>query len=222
MHVPGTRCSKLNRVKLNAAFCRNLGKTFPRKVRGTADPSTSLGMTKEMATVSWKVVAGPVHFLSPWVGRLPQGNENASSFSGQSSGNGRPFLCHPERTRISYFTALNGATCVVLPKENHMQLIEAATLDRKSGEAEGSAVPRTFRGNAGPMLKENCHLDCPGVPWDRSVPGFPATQHSKRLNPCPSSRAFPYLRKYSWLNADVARSFRLKSHRAAYHYGTAA
>src|SRR5271163_984805 len=39
-------------------------------------------------------------------------------------------------------------TDVVLPKENHMQLTEAATLDRKSGEAEGSAVPRTFLGNA--------------------------------------------------------------------------
>src|SRR5580692_11310338 len=52
-----------------------------------------------------------------------------------------------ERTRISYFTALTRATYVVLPKENHMQLTEAATLDRKSGEAEGSAVPRTFPGN---------------------------------------------------------------------------
>ena len=50
-----------------------------------------------------------------------------------------PF-CHPERTRISYFTALTGATYVVLLKENHMQLFEAATLDRKSGEAEGPAV----------------------------------------------------------------------------------
>jgi len=29
-----------------------------------------------------------------------------------------------------------------------MQLTEAATLDRKSGEAEGSAVPRTLPGNA--------------------------------------------------------------------------
>jgi hypothetical protein len=43
------------------------------------------------------------------------------------------------RTRISYFAALTGATYVVLPKENHMQLTEAATLDRKFGEAEGSA-----------------------------------------------------------------------------------
>jgi hypothetical protein len=56
-------------------------------------------------------------------------------------------ICHPERTRISYFTGLIGATCVVLPKENHMPLTEAATLDRKSGGAEGSAVPRTFLGN---------------------------------------------------------------------------
>ena len=57
-----------------------------------------------------------------------------------------PF-CHPERTRISYFTGLTSATFVVLPKENHMQLTEATTLDRKSGEAEGSAVLRPLPGN---------------------------------------------------------------------------
>jgi hypothetical protein len=51
------------------------------------------------------------------------------------------------RTRISYFTGLTGAAYVVLLKENHMQLTEAVILDRKSGEAEGSAVLRTFRGN---------------------------------------------------------------------------
>jgi hypothetical protein len=39
-------------------------------------------------------------------------------------------------------------TYVVLPKENHMLSTEAATLYRKSGEAEGSAVPRTSLGNA--------------------------------------------------------------------------
>jgi hypothetical protein len=38
-------------------------------------------------------------------------------------------------------------TYVVLLKENHMQLTEATTLDRKSGGTEGSAVQRTFRGN---------------------------------------------------------------------------
>jgi hypothetical protein len=52
-----------------------------------------------------------------------------------------------ERTRISYLTALPGDHAVVLRKENHTQLTEAATLDRKSGDVEGSAVPRTFRGN---------------------------------------------------------------------------
>jgi hypothetical protein len=70
-----------------------------------------------------------------------------ASVHNHSLWNRRPFLCHPERTRISYFTALTSATYVVLPKENHMQLTEAATLDRKSGEAEGSAVPRTYPGN---------------------------------------------------------------------------
>jgi hypothetical protein len=59
-----------------------------------------------------------------------------------------PILCHLERTRISYLTALTSATGVVLFKEDHMQLTEAATFDRKSGEGEGSAVLRTFRGNA--------------------------------------------------------------------------
>jgi hypothetical protein len=39
-------------------------------------------------------------------------------------------------------------TYVVLLKENHMQLTEAATLNRKSGGAEGSAVPRASPGNA--------------------------------------------------------------------------
>jgi hypothetical protein len=58
-----------------------------------------------------------------------------------------PFPCHPARTRISYLTALTDATYVVLPKENHKQLAEATSLDRKSGGVEGSAVPRTSPGN---------------------------------------------------------------------------
>src|SRR5277367_536270 len=44
-------------------------------------------------------------------------------------------------------------TYVVLFKENHMQLTEAATLHRKSGGAEGSAVPRTFLGNVFQLLR---------------------------------------------------------------------
>ena len=38
-------------------------------------------------------------------------------------------------------------TYVVLLKENHMQLTEAATFDRKSGEAEGSAVRHSGASN---------------------------------------------------------------------------
>jgi hypothetical protein len=79
-----------------------------------------------------------------------------------------PF-CHPERTRISYLIALTGATYVVLRKENHMQLTEATTLDRKSGEAEGSAVPRTSpgnvfsRGRSDPVLSRRRHMRHPRI-----------------------------------------------------------
>ena len=45
-------------------------------------------------------------------------------------------------------------------------LIEAASLNRKSGEAEGSAVPRIFRGNVLTLLSTRCPLPCHP---DRSV-----------------------------------------------------
>ena len=64
-----------------------------------------------------------------------------------------------ERTRISYFTALAPATYVVLLKENHMQLTEAATLDRKFGEVEDVHFRRPLLGTRNTMLKQNCHLD---------------------------------------------------------------
>ena len=77
------------------------------------------------------------------------------------------FLCHPERTRISYLTALTGATFVVLPKENHMQLTEATTLDRKSGEAEGSAV----RHSCAPLLPaHNRHQASPNPHGKTNLP----------------------------------------------------
>jgi hypothetical protein len=44
-------------------------------------------------------------------------------------------------------------------KENHMHLIEAATLNRKSGAAEGSAVPRTHRGRKNIPLNMNLYPD---------------------------------------------------------------
>ena len=42
---------------------------------------------------------------------------------------------------------------MVLPKENHMQSAEAATLDRKSGEAEGSAVRPSGFPNSGVLTQ---------------------------------------------------------------------
>jgi hypothetical protein len=60
-----------------------------------------------------------------------------------------PTLLFVIRSALGFPTSpLSPATTyVVLPKENHMQFTEAATLDRKSGEAEGSAVLRTLHGN---------------------------------------------------------------------------
>jgi hypothetical protein len=51
-----------------------------------------------------------------------------------------PPLCHPERSRISYFTALPAATYAALRKESRMKSTEATVFDRKSGGAEGPAV----------------------------------------------------------------------------------
>jgi len=80
-----------------------------------------------------------------------------------------PTLCHPERTQISCFTATLATTYVVLPKENHMQSTEAATLDRKSGAAEGSAVRLSVFPNSScqpPTPKPRCH-PAPAVPIPR-------------------------------------------------------
>jgi hypothetical protein len=52
----------------------------------------------------------------------------------------KPPLCHPERTQISYFTALPAATYAALLKESRMKSTEATVFDRKSGAAEGPAV----------------------------------------------------------------------------------
>ena len=52
----------------------------------------------------------------------------------------KPPLCHPERTQISYFTALPAATYAALRRESRMQSTGAAVFDRKSGGAEGPAV----------------------------------------------------------------------------------
>jgi hypothetical protein len=59
-------------------------------------------------------------------------------------------------------------------------------LYRKIKKSQTPGKPRDlqFRGplleTRNTMLKQNCHLACPGVPWDRGVPEFPATLHWKR------------------------------------------
>jgi hypothetical protein len=57
----------------------------------------------------------------------------------------KPPLCHPERTQISYFTALPAATYAALLKESRMKSTEATVFDRKSGAAEGPAVRLDFK-----------------------------------------------------------------------------
>jgi hypothetical protein len=59
----------------------------------------------------------------------------------------RPPLCHPERTRISCHAALDRTTNAPFSKERRMKFAKATKFNRKSGEAEGSAVPRTIPGN---------------------------------------------------------------------------
>jgi hypothetical protein len=83
----------------------------------------------------------------------------------------RPPLCHPERTRISYFTALPAATYAALRKESRMRSTEATVFDRKSGGAEGPAVcPGSRTKVSVPLvLPQNRHPACPGLPWERSA-----------------------------------------------------
>jgi hypothetical protein len=52
----------------------------------------------------------------------------------------RPNLCHPERTRISYYTAPETTLFAAFIKESRMSFGEPIGLNRKSGAVEGSAV----------------------------------------------------------------------------------
>src|ERR1700733_15679366 len=97
-------------------------------------------------------------------------------------------LCHPERTRISYFTAPPAATYAALRKESRMKSTEATLFDRKSGAAEGPAAAPAgnsiclslgIRSAVRPgsrtkvsvpsVFPQNRHPACPGLPWERSA-----------------------------------------------------
>jgi hypothetical protein len=79
--------------------------------------------------------------------RPTQGDEKRLLSSNRSPWKRRTPLCHPERTRISYYAAPEMATCAAFIEESRMKFADPTKLDRKSGAAEGSAVPRTFLGN---------------------------------------------------------------------------
>src|SRR6267142_1745375 len=69
-------------------------------------------------------------------------------------------------------------TDVVLSKENHTQLTEAATLDRKSGEGEGSAV----RHSCAPLLPaHNLRQSSPNPHGNTNSPlSFPVSRSGPR------------------------------------------
>src|ERR1700722_19384742 len=85
-------------------------------------------------------------------------------------------LCHPERTRISYFAALPAATYAALRKESRMISAEATAFDRKSGGGEGPAVRPGFRTKVSVplVLPQNRHPCSSASQMDR------VTQHSWR------------------------------------------
>jgi len=66
-----------------------------------------------------------------------------------------------ERTRISDYAAPKMTSFAAFIKESRMSFAEPIGLNRKSGAAEGSAVPRTFLGNV----------------FRQSVPGFSTTRN---------------------------------------------
>ena len=116
----------------------------------------------------------------PSIGSRNQNGEKCGLGRQSSAGGAAPHssFVHWARTRISYFTALTSTTYVVLSKVNHMQLTEAAILDRKSGVAEGSAVLRTLPGDVFDRSAAQWRA-CPGVPWGpRFRFGFSHTLYS--------------------------------------------
>jgi hypothetical protein len=104
---------------------------FPGEVRGTADPSASLGMTKESATLPWKSGCWTEGFL-----RL-----------------GSQGICYKK------FVISTGVAIDLWPTQGNGKRLGPATTFYATvalsfvipSEAEGSAVLRTFRGDVLPQ-----------------------------------------------------------------------
>jgi hypothetical protein len=78
---------------------------------------------------------------------------------------GSAALAFVNPTRVSYYAAPKMTSFAAFIKESRMRFAEPIGLNRKSGAAEGSVVPRTFPGNV----------------FRRSVPGFPIKLLSNRV-----------------------------------------
>jgi hypothetical protein len=80
---------------------------------------------------------------------------------------------------------------VVLFKENHMQLTEVTTLDRKFGEGEGSAVRHSC---APPLSAHNLRQPPPNLHGNTNlpfvIPGFQERSEEPQM-PRPRSPGFP-------------------------------
>ena len=109
-------------------------------------------------------------------------------------------------------------THVVLSKENHTQLTEAATLDRKSGGAdlsrravEGSALPRTLLGNVFQEREDLCHR-ASLYPASRTRP--PVQQHPpNETRPCePDPQPAPCAEPRSFLLPSTVSKSPHRSH----------
>jgi hypothetical protein len=105
----------------------------PGEVRATTDPSAAPGMTKGIGALSTKrsYDGSELRIVHPVTNVLWKC---------------RALLCHPERTRISCHAAPDTAACAPFSKERRMEFANATKFYRKSGVAEGSAVPRTSPG----------------------------------------------------------------------------
>ena len=104
-----------------------------------------------------------------------------------------PSTCHPERTRISYFTAPPAATYAALRKESRTESTEATVLDRKSGGGEGPAVrPGSHTEVSVPLvLTQNRHPERSASQIDRVTQrSWRGVEGPRRAYPTHAARSF--------------------------------
>ena len=108
----------------------------------------------------------------------------------------RSNLCHPERTRISYYAAPETATCAVPARRDRMNFAEPVGLNRKSGAVEGSAVlflhpvlHRSPRFHWFPRSSSfAASATCSGVIVSKPASGSACREWSRLLSGCRNTR----------------------------------